>query len=158
MPLLKVDPGAIIDVEHLATLGRTLPELLQGEPFERVHVVLLLACELIGRRQMRESMGPQIEGKEVARGILDTIVRGRRVMRGGGVKVTVARMDLERGTGVSFRIENLLVAWRWAEGRSGVKSWPAKHALNISLDTAMGRTTDDTDDTDSESSGWWSVP
>ena len=40
-------------------------------------------------------MGPQVEGKEVARGILDSIVRGRRVMRGGGVKVPVARIGLK---------------------------------------------------------------
>ena len=68
MPLLKVDPGAIIDGEHLATLGRTLPEFLQRQSIERVPVVLPLACELIGRR---------------------------RVMRGGGVKVPVARIGLK---------------------------------------------------------------
>ena len=95
MPLLKVDPGAIIDGEHLATLGRTLPEFLQRQSLERVPVVLPLACELIGRRQMGERMGPQVERIAMARGILNVIVRRRRVMRGGGVKVPVARRGLK---------------------------------------------------------------
>ena len=57
--------------------------------------MFLLALDLIGRRQVGERMGPQVEGEEMAGGILGAIVRRGRVMRGGGVKVTVARMDLE---------------------------------------------------------------
>ncbi len=95
MPLLKVDPRAIPGREHLAALGRTLPEFLQRPSLERVPVVLLRAFDLIGRRQMSQRMGPQMEGKEVARGIPDAIVRGRRVMGGSSVKGRVARSAVD---------------------------------------------------------------
>ena len=82
---------------HGFGVGRACPSLgLSQLVLEFVEAVVLpLACELIGRRQMDEPIGPQIEGKEMARGILDAIVRGGRIMRGSGVKVTVARRDLE---------------------------------------------------------------
>ena len=95
VPLLEIDPGAIPHIGHLAPMGRALAQRCNAEPLERPHVVLLAARGLLGDRQMGQRVRAQIQGKEMPGGILAAILRIARVVSGGGVKVAVARMDIE---------------------------------------------------------------
>lgn len=45
-PLLEVDPGPVLDVEHLAALRCSVPQCGDAHALECAHVVLLFAGDL----------------------------------------------------------------------------------------------------------------
>ena len=55
----------------------------------------LAALDLIRRRQVTQRVRTQIQGKEMADGVLVPILRVARVVSRSGVKVAVARVKLE---------------------------------------------------------------
>ena len=99
LPSREIYAGLVPDVENFAALGRVLAKGLSAQPFQNVRVVFFFA---LADGQMTQSVATQVQGVEMADGILGAV--DGRVMSDRAMPTAIARVEIEvRQFGVGRR-------------------------------------------------------
>src|ERR1700710_1874716 len=92
---MKVNSGAIPDVEDLASRGRALAQMIGAQALKNVHIMLPLALREIRRAQVGQRVRTQIEAEEMPCGVFTFLLRMEGVMSGGSVGVPISGEHLK---------------------------------------------------------------